>query len=323
MLDSVYKIGGYIKIHLKDDFNLPLYVSVMLLLTISMVVNYTCCVKTCWHQYLLKNFGEITNIARYFALYASFYYGTAMLQAFFTKDTELFKKTEFWVKSLSILVLLSITSAFFWHRAYAQSFEGRSERYFMFKILTQFRRVAVFIIPLIVLAYVYDRKNRNEIPYYGLSFKNFDPKPYLLLFLICVPFVVWASFQDSFLNTYPRFKFWAVEPAFGLEKWQMSALFEVAYGIEFLAVETVFRGAMVIGLMKVMGRRAILPMTAVYCCYHFGKPVPEAIASIFGAYLLGILAYYSRNILGGLLIHLAVAYTMEITAIMQAYGKHY
>jgi hypothetical protein len=40
----------------------------------------------------------------------------------------------------------------------------------------------------------------------------------------------------------------------------------------------------------------------------------EAISSIFGGYILGIFAYSSRNIYGGLIAHLGVAWGMEYLA---------
>ena len=58
-------------------------------------------------------------------------------------------------------------------------------------------------------------------------------------------------------------------------------------------------------------------MITVYCFLHFGKPMGEAISSIFGGYILGILAYESRNIYGGLIAHLGVAWGMEYLAYLQ------
>jgi hypothetical protein len=47
---------------------------------------------------------------------------------------------------------------------------------------------------------------------------------------------------------------------------------------------------------------------------HFGKPMGEAVSSIFGGFILGVIALYSRSILGGVIIHLGVAWLMEFTA---------
>jgi len=42
-------------------------------------------------------------------------------------------------------------------------------------------------------------------------------------------------------------------------------------------------------------------MVVAYASIHFGKPLGETIPSVFGGYLLGVLALYTRSIWGGLL----------------------
>ena len=60
-----------------------------------------------------------------------------------------------------------------------------------------------------------------------------------------------------------------------------------------------------------VGKDAILPMAAFYCVIHFGKPLPECISSYFGGLLLGILVYKTHTIIGGLIVHLGIAWLME------------
>ena len=68
--------------------------------------------------------------------------------------------------------------------------------------------------------------------------------------------------------------------------------YELAYGWNFISIELLFRGFLVIGMVKLMGRHAILPMIVVYSFIHFGKPAGECISAIFGGYILGIIAYF-------------------------------
>jgi len=58
-------------------------------------------------------------------------------------------------------------------------------------------------------------------------------------------------------------------------------------------------------------------MVAAYAVLHFGKPLGESIGSIFGGYILGIIALYSRNIWGGVFVHGGIALLMEIFAFLQ------
>jgi len=303
--------------HLKVDFHLGLYAYVAVFLGLMMYWNYNY-----WDFYgtmFKQYYGNPLIYLYYFIFYAVAYFGVAIPQAAFRKDWEALKKLEFWVKSLTFLGIIALASGCYHQRDLAKALaDMQHEQYYLLRVFTQLRRPIISIIPLLLIFWLYDRQ---RTPWYGLRKQGFSAKPYILLLLLCLPFIIWASFQPSFLQTYPRLKVWAMQNAFGLTKGQMLGIFEIGYGIEFMFVEIVFRGALVISLAAVMGRNAILPMVAVYAFLHFGKPFPETVASIFGGYLLGILALYTQNIVGGLLIHLGVAYSMEIAAIAQYYLK--
>ena len=68
------------------------------------------------------------------------------------------------------------------------------------------------------------------------------------------------------------------------------------------------------GMAQILGKHAVIPMVTIYCFLHFGKPTGEAISSIFGGYILGVIALYTRSIWGGILIHIGVARMMEAAA---------
>jgi hypothetical protein len=93
--------------------------------------------------------------------------------------------------------------------------------------------------------------------------------------------------------------------------WYDRLFFEISYGIDFLAIEVFFRGFIVLAFAHFVGKDAILPMAAFYCVIHFGKPVPECISSYFGGLILGVLTFETGTILGGLLVHLGIAWLME------------
>ena len=86
----------------------------------------------------------------------------------------------------------------------------------------------------------------------------------------------------------------------------------MSYGIDFLTVELFFRGFLVLAFVKYAGKNAILPMACFYCAIHFGKPMAECISSYFGGILLGIIAYNTRSIMGGLMVHVGIAWLREV-----------
>lgn len=59
-------------------------------------------------------------------------------------------------------------------------------------------------------------------------------------------------------------------------------------------------------------KKMILPMACFYCSIHFGKPMGECISSYFGGILLGIVVYNTRSVFGGLMVHLWIAWMMEL-----------
>lgn len=137
--------------------------------------------------------------------------------------------------------------------------------------------------------------------------------PYFLLLAGMLPLITAASFSADFLESYPVFfrifpdeilpSPFPLFPVLG---------FELSYAFDFIATEYFFRGFMVIGLMRFFGQEIILPIACFYVVIHFGKPLGETISSFFGGILLGIFAANSQNIWGGILVHIGIAWLMEI-----------
>lgn len=159
-------------------------------------------------------------------------------------------------------------------------------------------------------------------PVAGMSIKGFDAKPYFILLLMMVPLIVFASTQADFLRTYPKVhRIDFIEP-FVQQTWGYKLVYELSYGIDFLTIETFFRGFLILAFARYAGKHAILPMAAFYCAIHFGKPLLECITSYFGGMILGVVVYHTRSIWGGLIVHLGIAWLMEAGgAIGHAYMK--
>jgi hypothetical protein len=146
----------------------------------------------------------------------------------------------------------------------------------------------------------------------GLTVKGFNARPYFLLLALLVPLIILASTQPDFLRFYPKVKNIAFINGYATPVWPWKLGYELSYGLDFLSIELFFRGLLVVGLVRMAGPQAILPMAAFYCTIHFGKPLGECISSFFGGLVLGVLAYRTRSILGGLIVHLGLAWMMEI-----------
>ncbi len=146
----------------------------------------------------------------------------------------------------------------------------------------------------------------------GLTTRNFNAAPYFGLLLALVPLIALAATQHDFLQVYPKVRNLNFIDGYTSPLWPWKLLYELSYGLDFLGIELFFRGLLVIGILRFVGTDAILPMAAFYCTIHFGKPLGECISSFFGGLILGVLAARTRTILGGLIVHLGLAWLMEL-----------
>lgn len=170
------------------------------------------------------------------------------------------------------------------------------------------------IVILLLLCLIWKLYHKDQ-PLYGLRTGNISWKPYLFMLLLMVPLITLAATQNDFLSVYPKLNSISSDA----EWWQM-ILFELSYGTDFFTIEFFFRGFLVLAFARWAGKDAILPMACFYCTIHFGKPLGECISSYFGGLLLGIVVYNTRSIWGGLIVHLGIAWLMEIAGYI---GNHF
>jgi membrane protease YdiL (CAAX protease family) len=167
----------------------------------------------------------------------------------------------------------------------------------------------LFVVPLFLIWKYTD----FEQPFYGFKTNGIKLKPYFTLLIVMIPLLIIASTQADFLATYPKLK-----SAIDLKEinsstgWLKTIIYELSYGSDFISIELFFRGFLILAFIKWVGKDAILPMACFYCTIHFGKPLGECISSYFGGILLGIVVYNTRSIWGGLVVHLGIAWLMEV-----------
>jgi hypothetical protein len=167
---------------------------------------------------------------------------------------------------------------------------------------------ALLLIVIVILFFLWNFFDSNQ-PFYGIKTKGINWKPYWFMLLLMIPLVAAASTQPDFLSMYPKLT--AITDGDKVSTWK-KILFELSYGSDFITIEVFFRGFLVLAFIKWAGKDAILPMACFYCTIHFGKPLGECISSYFGGLLLGIVVYHTRSIFGGLMVHLGIAWLMEL-----------
>lgn len=142
-------------------------------------------------------------------------------------------------------------------------------------------------------------KSRRHVPIYGA------------MALIMVLVLSWATRQPEFLERYP---FYHIPPEVDL--WPRFFLWELFYLVQFIALESFFRGFLLYRLANSLGSLAVPVAMVPYCMIHFGKPAPEAFASILAGLGLGLMSLRTRSVWPGAVLHMSVALTMDFASLI-------
>ena len=309
------KIWQLLKKHIAADFNLKLYGALGIFLALIVSFNYAVNFE---NGVIDKYTGREIRILWYFLEMSFVYFVAAGLVFYFNNTLHHFKSPRFWLIIIVALVFLAIDLGFPYTRQIANRISGGD--YWTYRwsygIVNNLTDFFIQAMPLFVFAWFFEKQREN----FGVNGKNIDLKPYWQILMIVAPLVIIASFEDGFRHYYPMYHKYEIpqeKNMTGISPWLLGLWFEIAYGMDFFNVEFLFRGALVIGVSQVIGKEAILPMVSAYCALHFGKPLGECISSIFGGYILGVVAFYTRNIWGGVIVHMGLAWMMEIVAFLQ------
>lgn len=176
----------------------------------------------------------------------------------------------------------------------------------------------IYYISLFLFLGLFIGKKSQNI--YGFMSFKLDFKPYFILLLLIIPIVFFASTQSSFIYFYPRLSF---SGFYEQEYLKYFAFFEPVYLLNFIGIEWIFRGFLVLGLARIFNKNAIIIVAAIYCSFHLGKPLLECISSFFGGYILGIIAYHTKSIWGGVILHIGIAFLMDSFALLHHFEFFY
>ncbi|MBI5515845.1 MAG: CPBP family intramembrane metalloprotease [Deltaproteobacteria bacterium] len=174
------------------------------------------------------------------------------------------------------------------------------------------RAFGYLVVPALVVMLFW---RRDRVLDFGLRVKGFRDHAwiYALFFGIVLIAVVAVSHTSEFANYYPFYRQ-------ASRSWRDFFAWEAAYAVQFFTLEFFFRGFLVFSGRAAMGSGVVLAMVVPYCMIHFGKPWAEALAAILAGVVLGTLALKTRSIWSGFLIHVTVAVSMDLAALLQTQG---
>jgi membrane protease YdiL (CAAX protease family) len=257
--------------------------------------NYVNGGRTKWNQF-----------AGYYLLYFVPFAAAFFLQLIFFKDCAYYNNYWFWIILFVAPAIFSFRINFDFHEIFITGKWKGDEQIFWLRSINWVVRVLVVLVLIFIIWFI---KDKGTQPFYGIKLLN-AAKPYFIMLLIMVPLIALASTKKDFLVMYPKAKFIA-NLDIAHQKWRW-VVYELCYGFDFISIEFFFRGFLILSLMQICGTHCIIPVACFYCTIHFGKPMGEAISSFWGGLLLGIVSYNTGSIWGGLIVHLGIAWFMEV-----------
>jgi hypothetical protein len=317
---AVKKVFSYIREFREKEFSWSFFIPLALFLGVSFFLNYEYSFKKSHIQYFSADF------TRYFKIFAFLgvpVLGSFLLYAVFHGAGEkrhLLRKPRIWLFLLFTVVSYGISVG--WHpfmegivqgNMFGQSLGTRN--FVKSSYIFAMRGTLMIAIPFLWWVWN-DRKQAQSPAYYGFRYEKGHGRFYGTLVFVVLGITFLASLRESFTDFYPMFKPSKSLVKDGISLEQARVIWEAFYLAHFVAVEFFFRGFLVMALARMMGPGAIWVMASMYMFIHFSKPPGEALSSFFGGMLLGILALRTRSILGGVLLHVTMALSMDIFALM-------
>lgn len=297
---GVYELIDFVR----KDWRKP-YGFILTFLAIAISINYYYDLED---SYLDLHENKVKGVLLFFALNISIY----VIPLFMLLKDEAVQKAvmnhQFWTYLLLALFCLSVYQGVNISKLFFT--EWYNENYFNRKIGARINSLIQYFFIFIFLGFVVG-KSRDKL--FGFLNFNINYKTYIGFLLVMMPLIIFASTQQDFLDTYPKLK--QIDVSFETYLKQL-IFFEPFYLSDFIMLEWFFRGFMVLFFAKYINQKSIILVALVYCSFHFGKPLLESIGSFFGGYLLGYVVYKTKSIWGGVMVHMGIAFMMDLFAFL-------
>lgn len=311
LLHETGEFLGAIKGFVKEDFKWSkyLYALVLVLLIIIGQVKFRI-----YNILIAPSYDDGTSMLRLPLLYITMYFLVLIPTLAMHSELRRLRQWQVWVLPVVLLTIDGAGQGFHSYYQWAEDHTRWFKDRFYFQLVGAFLFRSVFIVGMLMVIH---KIVEGRFGLYGLKRSSQYLRVYALIYVLLLPVFLAVSFTPQFLTYYPKMNIAYYDGALGWERWQLIGLFEMCYANDFLGVESMFRGALVVGMARWLGRRAVLPMALTYMCIHLGKPDLELCSSVMGGYILGILAWRTHHLWGGIIIHLGIAMFFEAVGIVR------
>ncbi len=302
--------GQFLKKSILQDVKDNSNAGVLLYLCFCIFLNYYFNIEnTLFSTYSSKPIG----VAVYFLFYAVAYFPVMFWLLYRSQKLFLLKNKYFFWLSAGVILSLSLSATYFYLTPLLKSMPDDKTEYLIRKLLVNGRNIVFVAIPALFIWKYVKEKDDN---FFWFSFRRIKLKTYFSWLFLMIIVIAFVSLSTSFQQVYPSFKPNMTKNVLNIHHHVWFGIYELIYGFDFIWVEFLFRGILVLGLYRIVGKEVLMPMVSLYCFIHFGKPIVESISSIVGGYFLGILSLYTRSIAGGSILHIGIAYAMDFFALL-------
>ena len=253
-----------------------------------------------------------TSMLRIPIIYIAVYFLVLISSLAMNRELWRLRRWQVWVFPVILLTIDGAGQGFYGYMQWADEHGITLRDKAYLQLVGSFMFRSVFIVLMLCL---FRKLTEGRFGLFGLKRSSKYLRVYGVIYVLLLPMFLIVSFTPQFLSFYPKMHIDFYDGAMGWERWRLIALFELFYANDFIGVEGMFRGALVIGLARWLGCRAVLPMALIYMCIHLGKPDLELCSSVIGGYILGVLAWRTRHLWGGIIIHLGIALFFEVVGI--------
>lgn len=253
-----------------------------------------------------------TSMLRIPIIYIMVYFLVLISSLAMNRELWRLRRWQVWVFPVILLTIDGAGQGFYGYMQWADAHGITLRDKAYLQLVGSFMFRSVFIVLMLCL---FRKLTEGRFGLFGLKRSSKYLRVYGVIYVLLLPMFLIVSFTPQFLSFYPKMHIDFYDGAMGWDRWRLIALFELFYANDFIGVEGMFRGALVIGLARWLGCRAVLPMALTYMCIHLGKPDLELCSSVIGGYILGVLAWRTRHLWGGIIIHLGIALFFEVVGI--------
>lgn len=308
---------GYLKDHFTSTWSTKIGLNLLVLLLVLISINYSIDLED---SYIDKYFrtSPLRGVIYFFLQGGSFLLAAILVSKASGDGLRFLSMSKFWFYLIIIFAIYGFERGFYAHLSLYKMIDSPARIPILY-MLNELRSLFTLFLPILIFYLLYDRKYQKH--FYGVQLEGVQFKPYLVMLAIMLPFILIFAQTDAFQATYPiygRIKGHLLTKYYEIPEWTVKLVFEALYGLDFFNTELFFRGLLVFVFVRFLGPNAIYAIAVTYCVCHFGKPLAEAISSFFGGYILGVIALYSRNIWGGVLVHAGIALLMDFSAMLFA-----